>query len=98
MLVGAEADEEETLSHYSFRVEWSPEDNEYVGLCAEFPSLSHLAPSEREALAGIEQLVGEINAEYAEMADDYEINPPTAAEVISVEIDPAVLRKGRPTP
>ncbi len=27
---------------YTCRVTWSAEDNEYVGLCAEFPSLSWL--------------------------------------------------------
>lgn len=26
--------------HYTYRVTWSAEDEEYVGLCAEFPSLS----------------------------------------------------------
>lgn len=35
--------------------------------------------------------------EYAEMAADYAANPPTADEVLSVEINPAFLRKGRPT-
>ena len=30
------------------------------------------------------------------MAVDYEANPPTAAEVTSVEVNPAVLPKGRP--
>ena len=29
--------------HYTYRVTWSADDNEYVGLCAEFPSLSWLA-------------------------------------------------------
>ena len=27
---------------YTYRVTWSAEDNKYVGLCAEFPSLSWL--------------------------------------------------------
>lgn len=36
-----------------YRVIWSEEDGEYVGLCAEFPSLSWLAPSQAEALSGI---------------------------------------------
>lgn len=43
--------------HYTYRVTWSDEDQEYVGLCAEFPSLSHLAPSPEKALRGIRQLV-----------------------------------------
>lgn len=34
--------------------------------------------------------------EYAEMAADYEINPPTAAEVTAVELNPAYLPTGRP--
>jgi len=28
--------------HYTYRVTWSEEDKEYVGLCAEFPGLSWL--------------------------------------------------------
>jgi hypothetical protein len=31
------------LDHYTYRVTWSPEDNEHVGQCVEFPSLSWLA-------------------------------------------------------
>src|SRR5690625_4595889 len=34
--------------------------------------------------------------EYAQMAADYEINPPTAAEVTSIELNPAYLPTGRP--
>ncbi len=40
-------------------VKWSAEDNEYVGLCADFPSLSWLAPTHDEALKGIQRLVSE---------------------------------------
>jgi len=29
--------------HYTYRVTWSPEHQEYIGLCAEFASLSWLA-------------------------------------------------------
>lgn len=36
------------------------------------------------------------DAEYAEMAADYEAHLPTAAEVTSVEVNPAYLRTGRP--
>ncbi len=28
-----------TQDHFTYRVTWSPEDGEHVGLCAEFPSL-----------------------------------------------------------
>jgi predicted HicB family RNase H-like nuclease len=44
---------------YTYRVTWSDEDEEYVGLCAEFPSLSWLDESQEEALRGIRQLVAD---------------------------------------
>lgn len=43
--------------HYTYRVTWSAEDNEHVGLCAEFPSLSWLASTPAKALAGIQRAV-----------------------------------------
>ncbi len=46
--------------HYTYRVTWSSEDKEYVGLCAEFPSLSWLARTQVEALRGIRSLVAEV--------------------------------------
>ena len=42
---------------YTYRITWSAEDGENVGLCAEFPSLSWLASSPEKALAGIKRLV-----------------------------------------
>jgi hypothetical protein len=48
---------DETPDHHTYRVEWSPEDNEWVGLCPELPSLSWLDPDKAKALAGIERLV-----------------------------------------
>jgi hypothetical protein len=42
---------------FHYRVAWSPEDGEYVGTCAEFPSLSHLAADQDAALRGIRELV-----------------------------------------
>ena len=44
---------------YIYRVLWSEEDGEFIGLCAEFPSLSWLAPSAEEALKGIRSVVKE---------------------------------------
>ena len=44
---------------YTYRVTWSEEDGEFVGLCAEFPSLSWLATSPAEALSGIRVVVEE---------------------------------------
>ncbi|MGO9612261.1 MAG: type II toxin-antitoxin system HicB family antitoxin [Dissulfurispiraceae bacterium] len=45
--------------HYTYRVTWSAEDDEYVGLCAEFPSLSWLAETPEAALKGIRKVVAE---------------------------------------
>ena len=45
------------LDDHTFSVSWSDEDQEYVGRCAQFPSLSWLAPSQKDALAGIRSLV-----------------------------------------
>ena len=48
---------------YTYRVTWSEEDGEYVGLCAEFPSLSWLASTPESALEGIRQLVADVVAD-----------------------------------
>lgn len=48
------------LDHYTYRVTWSAEDAEHLGLCAEFPSLSWLAPTPEEALSGIRVMVTEV--------------------------------------
>jgi len=48
------------MDKYTYRVTWSEEDGEYVGLCAEFPSLSWLAKTQESALAGIKDTVNQI--------------------------------------
>ena len=48
---------------YTYRVTWSEEDREYVGLCAEFPSLSWLEKIPEKALSGIRKVVREIVAD-----------------------------------
>lgn len=45
---------------YTYRVSWSEEDGEYLGLCAEFPSLSWLASDQEEALKGIRKVVADV--------------------------------------
>jgi predicted HicB family RNase H-like nuclease len=45
--------------HYTYRVTWSAEDGEHLGLCAEFLSLSWLAAKPEDALAGIRAVVAE---------------------------------------
>ena len=47
------------VDRYTYRVTWSEEDREYVGLCAEFPSLSWLDKSQEKALHGIRKVVAE---------------------------------------
>ena len=51
------------INHYTYRVTWSQEDGEHVGLCAEFPSLSWLAPTPEKELAGIRRVLGEVVAD-----------------------------------
>lgn len=47
------------VDHYTYRVTWSAEDGEHVGLCAEFPSLSWLAKTPAAALRGIRKVVAD---------------------------------------
>ncbi|MEA3486472.1 MAG: toxin-antitoxin system HicB family antitoxin [Thermodesulfobacteriota bacterium] len=79
---------------YTYRVTWSEEDNEYVGLCAEFPSLSWLSITPEAALKGIRKLVAEI---ISDMESNDEIIPePIACRRYSgkfiVRIPPEVHR------
>jgi len=45
--------------YYTYRITWSDEDGEYIGLCAEFPSLSWLADTPEAALSGIRSVISE---------------------------------------
>ena len=65
------------INHYTYRVTWSPEDGEHVGLCAEFPSLSWLAATPEKSLAGIRKVVDEV---VADMAANGEAIPEPLAE------------------
>ena len=47
------------IDHYTYRVTWSSEDGSFIGLCAEFPSLSWFASSPEEAFSGIRCLVAD---------------------------------------
>ena len=51
------------IEHYTYRVTWSRDDGEHLGLCTEFPSLSWLASTQEEALVGIRQVVAEVVAD-----------------------------------
>jgi predicted HicB family RNase H-like nuclease len=61
---------------YTYRITWSEEDQEYAGLCVEFPSLSWLDKNPEAALAGIRNMV-------AEAVEDMKANQETPPEPIT---------------
>jgi len=65
------------VDHYTYRVTWSSEDGEHVGLCAEFPSLSWLASKPQAALNGIRKVVAKA---VTDMQGSGEIVPVPLAE------------------
>jgi predicted HicB family RNase H-like nuclease len=80
---------------YTYRVTWSDEDAEHVGLCAEFPSLSWLAETPEAALKGIRRVVAET---VRDMAANHESVPkPLAGKNFSgkflVRVPPDVHRR-----
>ena len=80
---------------YTYRVTWSEDDNEYVGLCAEFPGLSWLANTPEKALKGIREVVTDV---VLDMANNEEPIPkPIATKKFSgkfmVRVPPDIHRK-----
>lgn len=59
------------------RVTWSAEDDEFVAVCLELPSLSWLAVTPQDALAGVERVVYDT---VADMQDNDEQVPVPLAE------------------
>jgi len=57
---------------YTYRVTWSEDDKEYIGLCAEFPSISWLSATPETALKGIRKIVAEA---VADMESNGEVVP-----------------------
>ena len=80
---------------YTYRVTWSDDDDEYVGLCAEFPSLSWLAVTQEKALKGIRKLVADVVSDMVENGEP--IPEPFASKRYSgkfmVRVPPDVHRK-----
>lgn len=60
------------IDRYIYRVTWSEEDQEYVAMCVEFPSLSWLDETQEGALSGIRHLVQEC---VSDMEEDGESVP-----------------------
>ena len=83
-----------STDHYTYRVTWSPEDQESVGLCAEFPSLSWLARTPESALKGVRKLVADTVLDM--QANGEEVPKPLAEKHYSgefrVRIPPEVHR------
>ncbi len=80
---------------YTYRVTWSEDDQEYIGLVAEFSGLSWLAPTPETALRGIREAVAEI---VEEMRQNGETLPqPVASRRYSgkfmIRVPPEVHRK-----
>ncbi len=50
------------IDHYTDRVTWSAEGDEYVGLVAELPSVSWLAPDKVAALVGVRSIVSNMES------------------------------------
>ena len=80
---------------YTYRITWSDEDQEYAGLCVEFPSLSWLDENPETALSGIRSVV-------ASVVKDMKANGETPPEPLSskrfsgkfmVRIPPELHRK-----
>ncbi len=80
--------------HYTYRVTWSEEDKEYIGLCIEFPSLSWLAKTPETALKGIRKVVSEVIMDLKKSGE--EIPAPIANKQFSgkfmVRVPPEVHR------
>lgn len=56
--------------HYTYRIVWSEEDGEHVGLCTEFPSLSHLDSTPVKAMKGIMSLVKNVVVDMIENGEE----------------------------
>ncbi len=87
--------EQKRLDQYTYRVTWSEEDNQCVGLCAEFPSLSWLDGTPEKALRGIRKVVAEVVADM--QADGGPVPEPIIRRRYSgkfmVRVPPEVHRK-----
>ncbi|HUB48763.1 MAG TPA: toxin-antitoxin system HicB family antitoxin [Acetobacteraceae bacterium] len=57
---GRSATRDAATDHFTYRVSWSEEDQEFAATCAEFPSLSHLARSQAEAIDGLQALIADV--------------------------------------
>ena len=87
--------EENINKYYTYRVTWSEEEGEYVGLCVEFPSLSWLADSQEDAFNGIRNLVTEVISDM--QANNEPIPEPLAVKhfkgILTLRLTPDMHRR-----
>ncbi len=62
---------------YTYRVLWSEDDQQYVGVCTEFPLLRCLAGSHDEALTGVVASVRDVIVDMRRAGQD----PPTPVSI-----------------
>jgi len=79
---------------YTYRVTWSEDDQEYIGLCTEFSSLSWLDQTPESALKGIRETVESVIKDMKDTGE--EIPQPIACKRYSgkfmVRVPPEVHR------
>ena len=75
--MGAGGEVNTDIEKYTYMVDWSAEDREFVGLCVEFPSLSWLDENLHQALTGIQRVVREC---VQDMRENGEYIPPPFCE------------------
>ena len=80
---------------YTYRITWSEDDQEYVGLCSEFPSLSWLDKEPESALKGIRKIVEDVVTDMKRTRE--EVPQPIACKRYSgkfmVRVPPEVHRR-----
>ena len=83
------------MTRHAYWVLWSKEDQEYVGLCAEFPALSWLDEEQVAALEGIVRLVRDVVADMEASGEPIPepLSQKNFSSKISLRTTPAVHRE-----
>lgn len=80
---------------YTYRVYWSDEDNEYIGLCLEFPSLSWLDETPELALEGVRTVVADVVDDLSTNGEDIPepLSTRTYSGKFTIRIPPEIHRQ-----
>lgn len=54
------------MTNYTYRAEWSPDDDGYIGSCLEFPGRYFRAQTAHEAVTGVQDVIHEALTELAQ--------------------------------